>query len=112
MEARLELHYNTFQLTSVVGTGFAIEAEIRNKFNCSCNSKLETEMCKSRKNSLCNPNFFHFKLIGRTNLLPVKTVPFNFILEFCYLLLHTTVQQLCKNGCVLGSRIDRQRLFW
>ena len=45
MEARLELHYNTFQLTSVVGTGFAIEAEIRNKFNCNCNSKLETEMC-------------------------------------------------------------------
>ena len=33
MEAQLELHYNTFQLTSVVGTGFAIEAEIRNKFN-------------------------------------------------------------------------------
>ena len=33
MEARLELHYNTYQLTSVVGTGFAIEAAIRYKFN-------------------------------------------------------------------------------
>ena len=112
MEARLELHYNTFQLTSVVGTGFAIEAEIRNKFNCNCNSKLETEMCKSRKNSLCSPFFFDFKMIGRTNLLPVKTVPSNFILEFCYLLLHTNEQQLCKNGCLSGSRIVCQRSFW
>ena len=95
----------TYQLTPVVGTGFAIEAAIRYKFNFfyqeGCNSTLETETYKKRKNNLCNPYFFHFKLIGRTNLLPVKTVPFNFILEFCYLLLHTTVQQLCKNGCLL-----------
>ena len=70
-------------------------------------------MCKKRKKQPLLPLFFilHLKMIGRTSL-PVKTVPSNFILEFCYLLLHTNEQQLCKNGCLLGSRIVRQRPFW